>query len=214
MEPDIHAPRIGELPTLRQLNRATLIAAIVAAIILVLVVLPAEYGVDLTGFGRLVGLTQMGEAKRAAAASSTVVADTGDILLADNAAPTAPAGPAQNGEVTLTLQPSQGTEVKATMRAGEEFTYQWSTNGPAIHFELHGEEAGAPANSYLSYEIGDAASKSGRFRAPFDGRHGWYWRNSTAAPVTVTVTANGTFSRFEQLQRAVRPGSSGAPSGG
>jgi hypothetical protein len=26
--------------------------------------------------------------------------------------------------------------------------------------------------------------------------HGWYWRNRTAAPVTITVTATGTFRSF------------------
>src|SRR5215207_6891378 len=115
MEPDIHPPHIGELPTLRQLNRATAIAAGVAAVLLVLVVLPAEYGVDPTGAGRILGLTEMGEAKRAAATSGAVIEDTGDILMADDseAPPAAPAGPARNGEVQLTLQPGQGTEVKA-----------------------------------------------------------------------------------------------------
>jgi hypothetical protein len=40
------------LPSLRQLNRATLIALGAAAVILVTTVLPAEYGVDPTGVGR------------------------------------------------------------------------------------------------------------------------------------------------------------------
>ena len=86
---NVHAPTIGELPTLRQLNRATLVSVLIAALLLVLVVLPAEYGVDPTGFGRVVGLTPMGEAKRAAAASSTAT-NTGDILLNKSAASTAP----------------------------------------------------------------------------------------------------------------------------
>lgn len=42
---------------------STLAAAIVAAAILVLVWLPAEYGIDPTGAGRMLGLTQMGEIK-------------------------------------------------------------------------------------------------------------------------------------------------------
>ena len=38
-------------------------AAFVAAVILVTVVLPAEYGIDPTRIGRVLGLTQMGEIK-------------------------------------------------------------------------------------------------------------------------------------------------------
>ncbi|HYW14589.1 MAG TPA: hypothetical protein VE891_00355 [Allosphingosinicella sp.] len=54
---DEQNPAIDELPSKRQLNRATLIAAGVAAAILVTTVLPAEYGVDPTGVGRVLGLT-------------------------------------------------------------------------------------------------------------------------------------------------------------
>lgn len=53
----------AEAPSLRQLNRATLFAAGISAVILVVAVLPAEYGRDPTGIGSLLGLTAMGESK-------------------------------------------------------------------------------------------------------------------------------------------------------
>lgn len=56
-------PTPDELPTSGQLVRSTIIAAATAAVLLVTVVLPAEYGIDPTGVGRLVGLTEMGEIK-------------------------------------------------------------------------------------------------------------------------------------------------------
>ena len=43
MEEQIHAPTAAELPSKTQLNRATLIAAGVAAVVLVTTILPAEY---------------------------------------------------------------------------------------------------------------------------------------------------------------------------
>jgi len=52
-----------DLPTARQLVRSTLVALAVAALLLVTVVLPAEYGIDPTGIGRLTGLAEMGEIK-------------------------------------------------------------------------------------------------------------------------------------------------------
>ena len=47
----------------RRLLRSTLIALAVAGLLLVTVVLPAEYGIDPTGAGRVLGLTRMGEIK-------------------------------------------------------------------------------------------------------------------------------------------------------
>lgn len=204
MEQQVHAPAIGELPTTRQLNRSTLIAAGVAAAILAAVVLPAEYGVDPTGVGRFLGLTAMGEVKREAAIAenadggATATAASEVLTLDDEAAaPAAPAGPAQTAEVTLTLQPDEGREVKATMRAGEQIDYRWAATGGRVNFELHGEPAGAASSEYTSYEKGTAsAGEAGKFRAPFDGTHGWYWRNRGTTPATITVSATGNFSKF------------------
>jgi hypothetical protein len=126
MEEKIHAPAIGELPSARQLNRATLIAAGVATVLLVTIVLPAEYGVDPVGTGRLLGLTEMGAMKRdaARAAAEPIGADSEDISLDPEPPLTFSA---QAGEQNLTLQPRQGREVKATMQAGGEFDYEWKT---------------------------------------------------------------------------------------
>lgn len=199
------APRASDLPSSRQLARATLGAAAVAAVILVAAVLPAEYGIDPTGAGRVLGLTAMGEVKRdeAALAAADAAASTRIPVPATSA--TAPADRADGAaagagaqEVRLTLAPNEGTEVKATMRAGDELDYAWSTDGAEVRFELHGEEAGAPADEYTSYEKGASTGERGTFRAPFDGTHGWYWRNRSGAPVTITVKATGTFSSFEQ----------------
>jgi hypothetical protein len=56
-------PTQAELPTAGQLVPSTAVAAATAAALLVTVVLPAEYGIDPTGVGRVLGLTEMGEIK-------------------------------------------------------------------------------------------------------------------------------------------------------
>lgn len=194
-------PRAEELPTSRQLVRATGLAAIVANLILFTAVLPAEYGIDPTGAGRALGLTAMGELKQEdaalAAADASPAVETATVAAAAPASTETPAG-VRTAEVRLTLAPNEGTEVKATMRAGEAFDYQWSTDGAEVRFELHGEEAGAPGDEFTSYEKGIAKGATGKFQAPFDGTHGWYWRNRSGAPVTITVRATGSYSSFEQ----------------
>jgi hypothetical protein len=98
MEEQIHAPTAAELPSKRQLNRATLLAAGVAAVLLVTTILPAEYGVDPTGVGSVLGLTPMGEMKweqalsEAGEAAPESAADNGDLTL--DPEPSAEAGPA------------------------------------------------------------------------------------------------------------------------
>ena len=49
---------------------------------------------------------------------------------------------------------------------------------------------------YTSYDIGVSAGMKGKFRAPFAGTQGWYWRNDGTKPVTVTVKAKGTWANF------------------
>jgi hypothetical protein len=55
---------IPEGPSLASLRRASLVAVVIAAVLVVTAVLPAEYGVDPTGIGRRIGLTQMGRLKQ------------------------------------------------------------------------------------------------------------------------------------------------------
>ena len=76
-------------PTSRQLIRSTILAVAVAALLLVTCVLPAEYGVDPTGVGRLLGLTQMGEVKMALAeeaANNAAAEASADSVIAESEA--------------------------------------------------------------------------------------------------------------------------------
>ncbi|HKH27871.1 MAG TPA: hypothetical protein VKA61_05980 [Sphingomicrobium sp.] len=198
MEEEIHAPRIGELPNPRVLNRATLIAAAVAGVLLVTVVLPAEYGVDKTGVGRLLNLTEMGRLKRAAAEESAAASRAADL-------PPLKYLPGQTGELSVNLAPGEGREVKAAMQKGGEMQYEWTTNNLPVHYELHGEPRGGGKGVYTSYKIGVSKGEKGTFTAPFEGTQGWYWRNDTPFPVAVTVKANGTWAEFHVVPLKPKP---------
>lgn len=188
MNEEIHAPRIGELPSPRQLHRATAIAAAVAAGLLVTVVLPAEYGIDPLGTGLILNLTEMGKMKRAAAESAAAAQKEALAPLNYLAG--------QSGQETVVLAPGEGREVKASMRKGGKMHYAWSTNNLPVHFELHGEPRGAAKGVYTSYKIGVSKGETGDFTAPFEGTQGWYWRNDTPFPVEVSVKASGEWAHF------------------
>lgn len=186
----LDVPSLAELPTMRQLNRATLGAAAAAAVILVTTVLPAEYGLDPTGIGGLVGLTPMGLTKQAAAEGGIPTAEQPvTTLLPDGAT-----------QIKLVLRPYFGKEAKATAKAGQEFQWEWATDGAKVEFEFHGDPAVKRGDEYSSYEKGEAAQASGTFRAPFDGRHGWYWKNNSNKPVVVTAKVKGDFDTFAVLE--------------
>ncbi len=91
--------------SLRKLVRSTLIALVVAVALLVTVVLPAEYGIDPTGVGRVLGLTRMGEIKTRLAkeAAADAAADAAAAAAEDSAA--AAAAPASSNDSSPTSPP-------------------------------------------------------------------------------------------------------------
>ena len=56
-------PKDLDIPTTASLIKSTIITAVAAVVILVTIVMPAEYGIDKTGVGELLGLKKMGEIK-------------------------------------------------------------------------------------------------------------------------------------------------------
>jgi hypothetical protein len=198
-----------DLPSSRTLLRSTLIAAAVAAILLVTVVLPAEYAVDPTGVGRVLGLTEMGEIKMSLAAEAAAAeaaeaalleAGTGGTPAATDTGLTAAvvtdsAAPAPRSDVTtITLQPNEGKEVKLEMREGATVEYSWSVEGGVVNYDTHGDPWDAPREFYHGYGRGSGVpGHEGVLVAAFDGVHGWFWRNRTGATVTITLRTQGDY---------------------
>jgi len=206
-----------ELPSSRSLLRSTAIAAATAGVLLVTAVLPAEYGVDPTGIGRVLGLTAMGEIKRelareaaaaeaAPAAPATVAASPAPTTAAP-AAPPSSAAPADStgsavkvDAIHVTLEPSESREIKLVMRKGARVQYAWSVDRGAVNFEAHGDTLHAPPGVFHSYKKGrGAVADSGAFVAVFDGMHGWFWRNRTREVVTITLRTEGEYQELKRL---------------
>lgn len=234
------------------LIRSTLLSGAAALGVLTVVYLPAEYGVDPTGFGAVLGLTEMGQIKQqlyaeaeADAAAAPVVLDPAvmarlermEAQLADIAAivgadalqdggaevapeaeapapapeaeapaPTAeagaeepavvaePAAPEWRDEVSYTLAPGEGIEVKLVMEEGQTARFEWTANGGVVNYDTHGDGSGQK----VSYEQGRGVpEQAGELTAAFTGNHGWFWRNRTDAPVTVTLRTGGAYAEMK-----------------
>jgi hypothetical protein len=204
-------PTRAELPSSAQLIRSTLIAIAAAAGILVTVVLPAEYAIDPTGVGRMLGLTKMGEIKQqlAAEAASDAAASSAAVTVPAATSPAAeqPSDPAPStpepasaewrDEVVLTLAPGEAAEVKLTMLSGASAQFEWATNAGHLNSDLHGDGKGGLATSYRKGRT--EAENSGTLTAAFDGAHGWFWRNRSEETVTLTLRVNGDYSAVKRV---------------
>ena len=190
-------PSLEELPSSAQLLRSTIIAALSAVVILVTVVLPAEYAIDPTGIGSALGLTEMGEIKQElaeeAARDALEHGESSSLwegLLGWVASP-ANAQEAWNDEITFTLAPGASTEVKMVMQAGDTAEYTWVGVGGRVNFDLHAHGDGQSH----TYEKGRGETEgAGQIEATFAGEHGWFWRNRDKSDITVTLQLRGSYS--------------------
>jgi hypothetical protein len=176
-------------------------ALFVAGLLLVVAVLPAEYGVDALGIGRRLGLSAMNDVTKQLAAFQTSRAGSaaGMAILVPQ-----PRG-YQNETVEFTLAPGGTIEYKYRLEKGEALLYSWRATG-RVNYELHAEPDGAPRGYAESYEKRNATdTASGTLTAPFSGIHGWYWENPSGAEVTVTVSAAGFYNMSHEFRKDAAP---------
>ena len=203
-------PSNSDLPSVNKLIKSTVVAVTLAAIILVTSVLPAEYGIDPTGVGNILGLTKMGEIKVSLAqdaAAETAVAESKKAepqkvaepvaKVAEKAAETQTKAPVMTDSITLSLKPNQGREVKVKMVKGGQVSYNWKTSNGRANFDIHGDSAKHKID-YFNYSKGSSESSEGVLEAEFDGKHGWFWRNRTGKTMTITLEVEGEFTEMTQ----------------
>ncbi|MEO2049426.1 MAG: hypothetical protein ABGX16_22950 [Pirellulales bacterium] len=184
-----------------------------AILIAALQILPAQYGIDLTGFGTYVGLTKIYNDKE----NMWQFRNTTD------------------KEERITIQVSAGDELeyKLYLLEGGQIEYSWtvdtlksdgsgatadgsgstadgsgstadgsgstadgagSTDLGEIFFEFHGEPEDKHGIHFKRYTLGTSHQESSSFEALFDGTHGWYWKNHNTYPITITLEVQGKFN--------------------
>ncbi len=198
-------PSLDELPTSRQLVKSTAIAAVSAVAILVTVVLPAEYNIDPTGIGGVLGLAEMGEIKTQLAEEAEadrlmeLEAQEQSSLMNDILGLFVGAAHAQEAEVwrdetSFTLAPGDSAEWKLVMEEGQSVEYRMLVDGGRVNFDMHGHGGGQS----VTYEKGRGSTgDEGEIVAAFDGEHGWFWRNRDSSDATVTIQVRGEYAEFK-----------------
>lgn len=169
-------------PSKGKIGLATLVALVVAAVVLVVAVLPAEYGLDPLGAGSALGLLVLsGET-------------SGDADLREDGIQAQPR-PYVTDERVFEIPPEGELEYKYRLEAGRSMVYSWTANS-WVRSEMHSEADDAPAGTAEFFEIEESTlGRFGTYTAPFPGIHGWYWKNESSQPVTLTLKAAGFFNR-------------------
>jgi hypothetical protein len=198
------------LPSARQIAIGSAVAIGVAAVAMVFFILPAELGVDLTGFGEKTGLTGLAQKGPAAniylerglkrknvlfpldAAARPDEASLRATLAAKGI--TAPADTRFSSDHwEYELLPYAGIEMKYRLAQGEPMIFTWRAAVPHQN-DMHSVPDQVDDAATESFAIADAPSQTAVYVAPFSGIHGWYWQNQTLDPVTVSVDATGAFT--------------------
>lgn len=182
-------------------------SAALAGFITLAAILPAEYGRDPLGLGRLTGISALWAPEE---------------VRLDPAAGQAPAASSQNGpirtiEVDIPLGPGgdpaggDQVEYKVWLPRGGAYLYSWSVDGARqpddFYAEFHGHtpEQGGEM-TVAEYRKQSETANSGALTAPFEGIHGWYFLNTSERPVTVRLRITGFF-------RVIPPGAPGNEAG-
>ena len=188
---------IVNVPTTATLVKTTFVAIVVATILLFTTILPAEYGVDPIGTGRMLGLT---------AISSPPV---------EQGAPTATAGgplvPTPLGPIgqypaefkvdtrEIVVDPYQFVEYRYRLEQGATMLFSWSANLAPI-YDFHADPDGTPAPEPVSFDKASKRQASGSFVAPFTGIHGWFWENPGGDTLRISLTTAGFYTAATEFR--------------
>jgi hypothetical protein len=163
------------------------------ALVVLGAILPAEFNVDPLGLGKLTGVSRLWAPDekafegggRAAYASTTPIQRTLFEI---------PLGAEGWKEAEL--------EFKVAMSEGQAMLYRWEVVAQAggavapVEFDFHGHTLteGDEAMTVGDYRKDRAQSDTGALSAPFDGIHGWYFKNHSADPVTIRLEVEGFYT--------------------
>lgn len=173
-------------PNRRKLVLLGSLAAVALTAIGVVFVLPAELGIDPTGFGKQSGLTEMANPQ----ASETLERGRKrkGVLTTSQAVPDAEPGASDHW--THVLGPYEEAELKYVLDKGAAINFSWNAEAP-LTYDMHAHPFEGGEALTESYAVAKSDSQSGRYVAAFSGIHGWHWQNRSTSPVTLTLDASG-----------------------
>lgn len=206
--PDINPPRLEA----KQILKATSAALVIGIVVFVTAVLPAEYGSDPLGTGKLFGLIRLYNfqyhqatiAIETPASPLLTIADLGSdpsVAMPKEANNPAPAKQYEERQdsVTVRVPAGKGLEFKMNVLKYGKVKYEWVTDHGVLFTDFHGEvkEEHPDPNKdeyFQSYTEAYSNNIIGTFLAPYEGRHGWYFKNKSKTDIVVSIKLKGQYT--------------------
>ncbi len=162
---------------MRRLAWVTTASFVVAVVVIIGVVLPAEYGIDPIGTGRAFGLMGLSRVQPIAQENTEYKTDV----------------------LELELGPTEWAETTYRLAEGASMLFSWEATGP-VSFNFHSAPDGASPGYAESFDAKETNLANGSYIAPFSGTHGWYWENLGSGYVTIRLTTAGFYSEAHQTR--------------
>jgi hypothetical protein len=172
-------------PSRRAIWIGTAAALLAGGAIVVMFVLPAEYGIDPTGVGKATGLIKIAE-------PDNIYLERGlkrKGVFTPSDTPPSPE-PGAKDHWTFELAPYEGIELKYVIAEGKPVSFFWSATGP-LNYDMHAHPFKGGTDLTESYSIEKRDHLGGRYVAAFTGIHGWHWQNRGTQTVRLTLDASG-----------------------
>jgi len=193
--------------------KALIYSLIMGVVILVIAVLPAEYGIDPIGAGKLSGfsrLYQPAETVNDQAVTEVPIQKPVKLLKLEDAGsepdvkkpkeadnpPPAKQYEIREDNITITIPAGKGLEYKVLLLKYGSMKYEWTTENGVAFFDFHGEvKEENPSDNvfYESYTVAYSNNMVGTFLSPFEGKHGWYFKNSGSSDMKIHVRLKGEY---------------------
>ena len=191
----------------KQLLKSITLAFLIGVLVFIIAVLPAEYGKDPLGTGKLLGFDKLYTKEpnnqlnfkkiefKDVGSSSKIIKPSE----ANNPTPEKQFDITQDS-ITVKIPAKKGIEYKVKMLKYGSTKYEWhSQNKEIVFLDFHGEveEKNPPKEVfYESYTVAYSNNMGGTFTAPFKGKHGWYFKNLSNKEVTITIKLKGQYQLF------------------
>ena len=177
------------LVTNKTLLLTSVVALLIATLLYFVVVLPAEYNKDPTGLGEKLGLMVLSKTEPQQMTNADSISKDTLVTLSDKKTFSF-----RKDEQSITVPPQRGIEYKFNVLQFENLIYEWKTlDGSDIYFDFHGEPQGDTTGYFESYSIATTNQMKGTATVPFNGSHGWYWKNTTDKAVTIVLKTSGNY---------------------
>lgn len=190
----------AKLTSANRIWKAVIAALIVALVVLVAIVWPVEYGIDLKSVVQATG-------QEATATPEPSVSNELEDIMNDGVIAAPPGSHKSYTEsfktevVKIPLSVSAEVEFKAHMKEGDTLLYSWKS-AQLMYVDLHGEPYTYPEDDAVRYEeMDDVTAGHGRLTATFPGLHGWFWMNTSETDDVIELKVSGYYDKLEEVYR-------------